>query len=103
MSEPEDLNEKEALTALLASDGWKVYQAAMAQQWGPSAQLQQIDLALKALPPGDQDAVNMTVQQIRSASNAIMAGLRWPAVRLEQLKAQRQASSGLGFGFRRRA
>lgn len=103
MNEPnEDLNEKEALTALLATDGWRLYQIEMAKQWGPEAQLRAIDQALSNLPAGHQEAVDSTVQQIRSASNAIMAGLRWPAEQLARLKAAEERRSIIP-GFRRRA
>lgn len=101
MSDPnEDLKPVEALTELLASDGWKLFQQAMAEQWGPSSQLRQIDRALEAIPPGDQEAVNQTVQQIRSSGNAINNALRWPSEQLQRLKATERK----GFpGFRRRA
>lgn len=95
-----DVNEREALKDLVESDGWQLFLSAVHAEWGPAAQLAQIDRALQDLPPGDQDAVNMQVQQIRSAANAITNALRWPTLRLAQLKKQQESK---GFGFRRRA
>lgn len=104
MSTPHpDINEKEAMTDLLASDGWHLFVTAVNAQWGPAAQIDQIDRALSALPRGDREAVEDTVQQIRAASKAALGVLDWPRTRLGQLASAEKQAAGMLSGFRRRA
>lgn len=101
MSHPEDLNEREALKALIESDGWKLFSAAVNEQWGPNAQIAQIDRALSQVERGNQEAVQDTVQQIRASARAALATLEYPSMRLAQIREKEQPK---GFGrFGRRA
>lgn len=90
-----DVNELDALKALIASDGWQLYQQAIRGAWGAEACMRQIDQALAGLPRGDQDAVNDTVQQIRASARAVQAMATWPESRVQTLQAQKPKAKGL--------
>jgi LDH2 family malate/lactate/ureidoglycolate dehydrogenase len=99
VSDP-DVNELEALSALLASDGWALFLAAVEQTHGDTACMQQIDNALKAVDRGDHEAVQDTVQQIRARAKAVQAMVRVPGERVKQLKAKKE-KPGMFQGLRR--
>lgn len=100
MSEP-NTDERDALKALIESDGWARFLKEIEATWGDAACMAHIDRALAAIPRGDQDAVTDTVQQIRAAARAVQQVAQWPVLRLEQLKPK--AKADVGFFARRRA
>lgn len=93
-------DERDALAALLGSDGWKAFTKACDEQYGDTAVVGQINRTLGSVPRGHQDAVDDTVQQILAAQTAIRQMLSWPATRLAQLKAGQAKER---FPWRRRA
>lgn len=87
-----DPRELDDLQQLVASDGFKRFEAYLDQEWGDAAQVRKIDNALRELKPGDFDAEHMTVSQIRaSAIHAQRLG-RWPHSRIDQLKGAKSKS-----------
>lgn len=96
-----DINEREALTALLESDGWALFVQAVEATHGDAASVRRIDTALQAVDRGDAAAIQDTVQQIRARARAVQAMMRWPQERLAHLKGGKPK---LGmFGAMRRA
>jgi hypothetical protein len=96
-----DINELEALTALLDSDGWKLFLEHVEKSHGPAASVQQIDAALQGVPRGDREAVEDTVQQIRARAKAAEALIAWPRERVTKLRAKKAGPATTGL-FRRR-
>lgn len=96
-----DVNELEALQALVQSDGWQIFLAQVNANHGDGACVRAIDGALGAVGRGDHEAVQDTVQQIRAAAKAAQRMAGWPAERVKQLKAQKEKPQG--FLARRRA
>ena len=88
MSDP-DINRLEALSAMLASDGWAVFTEAADAMHGDAACVQQIDAELKTVDRGDLDAARDTVVQIRARARAVQAMLRWPEEQVKALKAKK--------------
>lgn len=74
-----------ALRELLQSDGWRLFQALIEQEWGAAATLRKIDHALVEIPRGDRDAVNDTVQQIQASRREVLKVLGLPQARVSQL------------------
>ena len=62
-----------ALEDLARSDGWQLLREMVDEQFGPAANLQQIDQAMTQLRPGDDELAVVT--QIRAASKAAYAVL----------------------------
>ena len=102
MTDP-DINELEALHALVNSDGWTVFRAHVSREHGPDACIQQIDTALATVARGDRDAADETVTQIRARAKAAQALASWPEQRIKYLKDQQKAGKGVlaGLGMRR--
>lgn len=84
-----DKNELTDLQQLVASDGFKRFQAHIAAEWGPEAQMQKIDAVLSALEPGNVDGEYTTVSQVRAAATRIHELARWPDTRIAQLKGEK--------------
>ena len=103
MSEPTaEIDVKQALTDLIASDGWKLFLSAVEHQWGARACMALIDNALKELARGDREAEQETVAQIRSAARAVLAMSEWPHAQLAAMKAGAEEKR-TGFNRWRRA
>jgi hypothetical protein len=81
-----DVNELEALTSLLESDGWIIFLDAVDRAHGDRASVQQIDTALKAVDRGDAAAIQDTVQQIRARARAVQAMVAYPKERIAALR-----------------
>lgn len=86
----EDLNEVEALAALVTSDGWALFLKAVDASHGDTASTRQVDAALKNVTRGDIDGAHDTVLQIRSRALAVQAMVRWPEERLKLLKGKKE-------------
>jgi hypothetical protein len=99
VSDP-DVNELEALSALLESDGWALFTKAVNDAHGDTASVLQIDAALKTVDRGDALAVQDTVQQIRARARAVQAMMAWP---MERVKALRKKEKPGMFAAMRRA
>lgn len=95
-----DSNPLEALTALIESDGWKLFLDAVDKMHGDAASVQQIDTALKAVDRGDISAAHDTVQQIRARARAVQAMMRWPEEQIATMKAKK-AKAGMFQTLRR--
>ena len=76
-----------ALDDLLKSDGWEILQELVAEQFGPAAQLRDVDSILRGLKPGDVSSQHETVAQIRAASLAATRVMSLPVERLRAVKA----------------
>lgn len=92
----QDVQPLEALRALVSSDGWALFLAAVEAAHGDAACVRQIDTALGTLSPGDHDAVQDTVQQIRASARSVQRIVRWPAEEVKRLTAQQAKPSFLG-------
>lgn len=95
-----DVNEREALAALIESDGWALFLKAVDARHGDPASVREIDTALKAVERGDQAAIQDTVQQIRARARAVQAMVTWPRERLAALS-HPQKKSAMFAGLRR--
>lgn len=84
-----DATPLEALSALVESDGWKLFLDAVDRMHGDAASVQQIDMALKAIDRGDTEAAHDTVQQIRARARAVQAMVRWPQEQIAAIKAKK--------------
>lgn len=84
----EDASVRDALRDLLQSPGWQMFVEACQQQYGDSACIAHIDEALSQdrLRPGDHEAIQDTVQQIRASSRAVLSMIEWPAQQLAALE-----------------
>lgn len=80
-----DVNELDALTALVASDGWRLFVDACQQTHGHEACVRAIDLAIGEIPAGEREAIHDTVTNIRYAARAVDALVRWPQDRIAAL------------------
>lgn len=83
---PVDTRELDDLQQLVQSEGFTRFQAHVEQEWGATAQVRQIDAALRELKPGEYDAELMTVSQIRAAAIQVQRIARWPVTRIAELK-----------------
>lgn len=87
----EGSSELEAWRVLIASEGWRRFQAVAADEWGAEATLRKIDEALARVPRGDQAAIDDTVQQIQVARREVQRLLGIPAARVKQLSPERKS------------
>jgi hypothetical protein len=96
-----DVNPLEALTALVESDGWRLFLEAVDQMHGSTASVRAIDAALKQLDRGDVSGIQDTVQQIRARALAVQAMVRWPQEQIDKLRAKKAKASGMFQTLRR--
>lgn len=95
-----DINEPDALQALLASDGWQLFQAFLEQEWGATAYARKIDHAITAAKQA-RDSAEGDICELGAACRAVRLAAQWPTQRLAALQGAKPASSG--FLGRRRA
>lgn len=87
MSEPLSRDaEREALEALLLSEGWRAYVAAMQTQWSPASYEKAIRDAMKTAEPGTD--ITPIVGQINATYSGMRQMLNWPQERLRVLKGE---------------
>lgn len=79
--------EREALDALVRSDGWTLLVARFNAQWGDSAVVEQLRRALAAVPRGDEAAERSTTAQVLAAQKQLRELLSWPVSRVKELEA----------------
>lgn len=84
MTSPADHAEREALQDLLQSDGWRVLQRLVEENYSSERCLHAIDAAMSELAPGDSEVAVVT--QIRATWKAAPAILDLPATRLRALQ-----------------
>lgn len=87
-------SEREALQALIESDGWKMFAAFVGKQWGDSEGNGErfLHAVSKASTASDADAI-AHLRQIIVAQREVQLAIRWPSDRLQQLQ---KASQGPG-------
>lgn len=94
-----DEAEKQALEALVSSDGWRLFARVLSEDWSAEHVLDRLeaDLGKTADPELRQQLVGAQI----AIRKHIMGALAWPAYRLDQLT---KASAGpVALGTRRRA
>lgn len=87
MSEPSQTDERDALKALIASEGWQQFCAYIDRNWGDAACFQRIERALG--DSADPDLASMTTQQIRTTAKAVREMVQWPTQRVQQLAGEK--------------
>jgi hypothetical protein len=80
------------LQQFVQSPGYARFKTFFEDAWGDSACIARIDRALTELKPGDQDAEDLTVLQIRAAAREIRKLVHWPEQRIDQLKGAKPKS-----------
>lgn len=93
MSDP-DIDEREALTALLESDGWTLLKARLEQEWGAEAYARQIDQAI-ASAKANRDTAEGEISELGAACRAVRVFMQWPEKRVRELKGQQDKPKGM--------
>jgi hypothetical protein len=94
-----DQTELEALTDLVASDGWQRYQAHVESEWGAEAYARQIDATI-ARAKHTGASVERELCELGAACRHVRLSVQWPLLRIAQLK---QSKKPVGrFSMRRR-
>lgn len=78
--------EREALDALVRSEGWALLLARFTAQWGDTAVVEQLRRALLVVPRGDEAAERSTTAQVLAAQKQLRELLSWPALRVKELE-----------------
>jgi hypothetical protein len=78
--------EREALRALLDSEGWTILETHLESQYGPVAYATQIDALIAKARQADRSA-EQDIGELGAAVRHVNLMRRWPKDRLEQLKA----------------
>jgi aminopeptidase N len=78
--------EREALDALVRSDGWAFLLARFNAQWGDTAVVEQLRRALAAVPRGDEAAERSTTAQVLAAQKQLRELLSWPLGRIKEIE-----------------
>lgn len=99
MSDPE-INEQDALRALLESDGWTLLSAHLEREWGAEAYARQIDGAI-AKARQARDSAEQDIGELGAAARAVRLFALWPTRRLAELKAEKPKPAGVFAGLRR--
>ena len=80
-----DVNEREALEALVQDEGWRLFRRHVLAEWGPGGR-QFIDATTKAADTkADADAVAF-LRQIIVAQREIQRVVQWPEEQVKRLK-----------------
>ena len=94
-----DVNERENLEALVASDGWKTFAAYVGQEWGAGGRAF-LDATTKAADQkADADAMAY-LRQIIVAQREIQKLVKWPEERLKQLEPIEYATASRDYSRR---
>lgn len=94
--------ERNALDAMVHSDGWAILKEIVADGYGPARQIQHIDDVMTTLRPGDDERAVVT--QIRAAAKAANDVITRVESRLTMLQGAAKAKTEPGAvfgGFRR--
>lgn len=83
MTEQPNTDERDALKALLVSDGWRVFCQYIDQNWGDAACFKRIDAALD--DKANAEEASYAAQQIRLTAKAVRSMIEWPTQRVQQL------------------
>lgn len=95
-----DSKEREDLDALIASDGWRVFTAYVAGEWGSGGRRFEHAVQQCADNPNDADAT-AKLRQVMVAKREIETLLKWPHERLKALQSpELVAASPLDYGRR---
>lgn len=78
-----DVNEREALRAMLASDGWRIFTAMVAKEWGPAVVLRRIY------------AKEVSAEQIELSHKEVSRLMQLPAERILLLAPEKKSSNPL--------
>lgn len=97
----QDAAEADALSALLQSDGWKVFKTLIDDEWGADATLLRIRKSLEGVSAGEQLAVDDLTQRVLSGQAAVRGMLNVPEQRLHSLKAKLQKPARVADRLRR--
>lgn len=77
-------SDADALKAMLASDGWKLFQAAIDQEWSDASVIVKIDRVVKGVVAGDELTINESARSVLSAKSAVEAMMSLPKLALSQ-------------------
>lgn len=100
MSDP-DINELEALTALIESDGWTLLMAHLEKEWGATAYALKMDTAITTAK-NNRESAEQDICELGAAVRAVRVFAQYPKTRLAQIKAERQkTTTGMFAGLRR--
>lgn len=94
--------EREALAALLDSEGWRLFRERVDRDFGAEAVCQQVD-ALYVREEQEHRDLEHERRALALTTRKIQALLRWPRDRLAELKQQAQPKSLNPFAGRSRA
>lgn len=86
--------EREALDALLASNGWRVMLTYIDRNWGPAAYRLRCQMALRKIPMSAGNVAAMTeltISEMEAVASAMELLQQWPVQRLKQLSAEKPA------------
>ena len=97
MTSEQKAQQRQALTDLLQSDGWRLFSEQMGTAWGAEAFEQRVDQELEKRQPGDDELA--VVMRIRDTFKGVRASLDWPKTRLRELA--EPAAGGTFDKFRR--
>jgi hypothetical protein len=81
--------EREALDALLRSEGWQIFTEHVRDEWGPLAFRRRMNLAIypHARTTDGQQAATMNAMEVETATRQIEVLISWVATRITQLEA----------------
>lgn len=100
MSEPRTPEaERDALEAMVKSDGWRIYMEHVSRAWGPEACETQLRAARENVDP---DVLPFEINRILDTFDGLRADLRWPEARVRALRGERPAGKVDPFAWARR-
>jgi len=100
MTPDPDINEQDALHALVTSDGWAFVLAHLEQEWGAQAYARRMDAAIVKAKQENRLAEG-DICELSAAVRAVQIFAQWPSERLKQLAAQKPSRNP--FARQRRA
>lgn len=80
-------HERQALTDLLQSEGWKVFRAYLDKQWGPAGYGWQMQQALTEIPHGPERAYELATvaERVDAVARVVNDLAVWPQERIREL------------------
>jgi hypothetical protein len=93
-----------ALKDLIQSEGWRVFKAAVDNEWGPLGYGREMQRALSSIPPGPDRAYELArvAEQVEATAQAVHQIIAWPTEELKRRSAKTAPPRGLD-RFRRLA
>ncbi len=76
-----------ALRDLIQSEGWRLFRAKLAEEWGPAGYGRQLQAALAKIPPGPDQPYELshTVQLVTATAAAVNQLVKWPEEQLGRI------------------